>query len=172
MFKGIIEGFKKRHIKNMTIQDNRKVAFHNMETAKKCTLFWVAEDVSLSTVNRILETLSKHMEVCLLSYMRQPKLLLEKDKHTIYVEESSISYGGNFNDVKLKEVLGRKDDLFIDLSQKAEELSDYMVKYAKTECKVGMAREGVKHDIDIDGTKNVDEFIDRMFGVLTKINTY
>ena len=42
MFKCIAEGFKKRHLKKMVVKDERVLSFYNLDTAKKCVVFWVS----------------------------------------------------------------------------------------------------------------------------------
>ena len=44
MFKCIAEGFKKRHLKKMVVKDERVLSFYNLDTAKKCIVFWVTDD--------------------------------------------------------------------------------------------------------------------------------
>ena len=78
MFKCIAEGFKKRHLKKMVVKDERVLSFYNLDTAKKCIVFWVTDDVPVFSVNRVREALAKHMDVCLLAFIRQPKLNSEQ----------------------------------------------------------------------------------------------
>ena len=77
MFKCIAEGFKKRHLKNIVVKDERVLSFYNLDTAQRCVVFWVADDVPVSSVNKVREALAKHMDVCLLAFIRQPKLNTE-----------------------------------------------------------------------------------------------
>ena len=53
MFKCIAEGFKKRHLKNMEVKNERVLSFYNLDAAKKCVVFWVADDVPVSSVNKV-----------------------------------------------------------------------------------------------------------------------
>ena len=154
MFKCIAEGFKKRHLKKMVVKDERVLSFYNLDTAKKCIVFWVTDDVPVSSVNRVREALAKHMDVCLLAFIRQPKLNSEQIQDAIYLDSSGISYGG---------------ELLIDLSLKPDVWGDYIVESAKTSCKIGYS---TGHDIDFDGVRDIDDFMDRLFKLLTKINTY
>ena len=59
MFKCIAEGFKKRHLKNMEVKNERVLSFYNLDAAKKCVVFWVADDVPVSSVNKVREALAK-----------------------------------------------------------------------------------------------------------------
>ena len=77
-------------MKNIVVKDERVLSFYNLDTAKKCVVFWVAGDVPVSSVN-------------------------------------------------------------------------------KASCKVGY---GTGHDIDFDGVRDIDDFMERLFKLLTKINTY
>ena len=172
MFKYIAEELKKSHIKGMAVKDERILAFHNLETAKKCLLFWVADDVPVSSVSKIREALSKYMEVSLLAFIRRPKLNPERIPEALYLESSGISYKGKFNDLKVQEMLDKKDDLFIDLSLKPDVLGDYIVKNAKSACKIGFNRYGAEHDVDFEPIRDVDDFIRLLLKLLTKINTY
>ena len=92
MFKCIAEGFKKRHLKKMVVKDERVLSFYNLDTAKKCIVFWVTDDVPVFSVNRVREALAKHMDVCLLAFIRQPKLNSEQIQDAIYLDSSGISY--------------------------------------------------------------------------------
>ena len=56
----------------------------------------MADDVRCSSVNRVREALAKHMDVCLLAFIRQPKLNTEQIQDAIYLDSSGISYRGNF----------------------------------------------------------------------------
>ncbi len=104
MFKCIAEGFKKRHLKNIVVKDERVLSFYNLDTAKKCVVFWVAGDVPVSSVNKVREALAKHMDVCLLAFIRQPKLNTEQIQDAIYLDSSGISYRGEFRDPRVQEV--------------------------------------------------------------------
>jgi len=172
MFKYIAEELKKSHIKGMTVKNERVLAFRNLETAKRCVLFWVADDVPVSAVNKIREALSKHMEVGLLAFIRRPKLNPERIPDALYLESSGISYKGKFHDPKVLEILDEKDGLFIDLSLRPDVLGDYIVKNAKSACKIGFNRHDAEHDIDFEPVQNVDDFAGRLLELLTKINTY
>lgn len=172
MLRFIVEKFKRHHIKNMAVKDERVLAFQNLETAKECTLFWVADDISREEVERFRKSLAKHMEVRLLSFIRQSKSVFERVGEALYFDESAILYGGKLRDTKLQEILERKSGLFIDLSLQPDALSDYVVQYAKAPCKVGMSREGITHDIVFANAPNTDVFADRLFKLFTKINTY
>ena len=165
MFKCIAEGFKKRHLKNIVVKDERVLSFYNLDTAKKCVVFWVADDVPVSSVDKVREALAKYMDVCLLAFIRQPKLNTEQIQDAIY----GISYKGGFRDPRVQEILNRKEGLLIDLSLKPDVCGDYIVKSAKASCKIGY---GTGHDIDFDGVRDIDDFIERLFKLLTKINTY
>ena len=69
MFKCIAEGFKKHHLKNIVVKDERVLSFYNLDTAKKCVVFWVAGDVPVSSVNKVREALARRSIwtfVCLL----------------------------------------------------------------------------------------------------------
>ena len=169
MFKCIAEGFKKRHLKKMVVKDERVLSFYNLDTAKKCIVFWVTDDVPVFSVNRVREALAKHMDVCLLAFIRQPKLNSEQIQDAIYLDSSGISYRGGFRDPRVQEVLNRKEGLLIDLSLKPDVWGDYIVTSAKASCKIGY---GTGHDIDFDGVRDVDDFMERLFKILTKINTY
>ena len=169
MFKCIAEGFKKRHLKNIVVKDERVLSFYNLDTAKKCVVFWVAGDVPVSSVNKVREALAKHMDVGLLAFIRQPKLNTEQIQDAIYLDSSGISYRGEFRDPRVQEVVNRKEGLLIDLSLKPDVWGDYIVKSAKASCKVGY---GTGHDIDFDGVRDIDDFMERLFKLLTKINTY
>ena len=172
MFKYIAEELKKSHIKGMAVKDERVLAFHNLDTAKRCVVFWVADDVSVSSVSKIREALSKHMKVDLLAFIRRPKLNPERIPEALYLESSGISYKGKFTDPKVLEVLDKKDGLFIDLSLKPDVLGDYIVKNAKSACKIGFNRHDAEHDIDFEPFRDVDDFTKRLLELLTKINTY
>ena len=163
MFKCIAEGFKKRHLKNIVVKDERVLSFYNLYTAKKCVVFWVADDVPVSSVDKVREALAKHMDVCLLAFIRQPKLNTEQIQDAIYLDSSGISYKGGFRDPRVQEILNRKEGLLIDV------WGDYIVTSAKASCKIGY---GTGHDIDFDGVRDVDDFMERLFKILTKINTY
>ena len=154
MFKCIAEGFKKRHLKNMVVKDERVLSFYNLDTAKQCIVFWVADDVPVSSVNKVREALVKHMDVCLLAFIRKPKLCLEQIQ---------------FRDSRVQELLNRKEGMLIDLSLNPDVWENYIVGVAKASCKIGY---GMGHDIDFEGVKDIDDFIDRLFKLLTKINTY
>jgi len=169
MFKCIAEGFKKHHLKNIVVKDERVLSFYNLDTAKKCVVFWVAGDVPVSSVNKVREALAKHMDVCLLAFIRQPKLNTEQIQDAIYLDSSGISYKGGFRDPRVQEILNRKEGLLIDLSLKPDVCGDYIVKSAKASCKIGY---GTGHDIDFDGVRDIDDFMERLFKLLTKINTY
>ena len=169
MFKCIAEGFKKRHLKNIVVKDERVLSFYNLDTAKKCVVFWVADDVPVSSVDKVREALAKYMDVCLLAFIRQPKLNTEQIQDAIYLDSSGISYKGGFRDPRVHEILNRKEGLLIDLSLKPDVCGDYIVKSAKASCKIGY---GTGHDIDFDGVRDIDDFIERLFKLLTKINTY
>ena len=169
MFKCIAEGFKKRHLKNIVVKDERVLSFYNLDTAKKCGVFWVADDVPVSSVDKVREALAKYMDVCLLAFIRQPKLNTEQIQDAIYLDSSGISYKGGFRDPRVQEILNRKEGLLIDLSLKPDVCGDYIVKSAKASCKIGY---GTGHDIDFDGVRDIDDFIERLFKLLTKINTY
>ena len=169
MFKCIAEGFKKRHLKNIVVKDERVLSFYNLDTAKKCVVFWVADDVPVSSVDKVREALAKYMDVCLLAFIRQPKLNTEQIQDAIYLDSSGISYKGGFRDPRVQEILNRKEGLLIDLSLKPDMCGDYIVKSAKASCKIGY---GTGHDIDFDGVRDIDDFIERLFKLLTKINTY
>ena len=169
MFKCIAEGFKKRHLKNIVVKDERVLSFYNLDTAKKCVVFWVADDVPVSSVDKVREALAKYMDVCLLAFIRQPKLNTEQIQDAIYLDISGISYKGGFRDPRVQEILNRKEGLLIDLSLKPDVCGDYIVKSAKASCKIGY---GTGHDIDFDGVRDIDDFIERLFKLLTKINTY
>lgn len=169
MFKCIAEGFKKRHLKNMVVKDERVLSFYNLDTAKKCVVFWVADDVSVSSVNKVREALAKHMDVGLLAFIRQPKLKPEQIEDAVYLDSSGISYKGGFRDPRVQEVLNRKEGLLIDLSLKPDVWGDYIVKSANVSCKIGY---GMGHDIDFDGVRDIDDFMEQLFKLLTKINTY
>lgn len=169
MFKCIAEGFKKHHLKNIVVKDERVLSFYNLDTAKKCVVFWVADDVPVSSVDKVREALAKYMDVCLLAFIRQPKLNTEQIQDAIYLDSSGISYKGGFRDPRVQEILNRKEGLLIDLSLKPDVCGDYIVKSAKASCKIGY---GTGHDIDFDGVRDIDDFIERLFKLLTKINTY
>lgn len=169
MFKCIAEGFKKRHLKNMVVKDERVLSFYNLDTAKQCIVFWVADDVPVSSVNKVREALVKHMDVCLLAFIRKPKLCLEQIQDAIYLDSSGISYKGEFRDSRVQELLNRKEGMLIDLSLNPDVWENYIVGVAKASCKIGY---GMGHDIDFEGVKDIDDFIDRLFKLLTKINTY
>ena len=109
------------------------------------------------------------MDVCLLAFIRQPKLNTEQIQDAIYLDSSGISYRGEFRDPRVQEVVNRKEGLLIDLSLKPDVWGDYIVKSAKASCKVGY---GTGHDIDFDGVRDIDDFMERLFKLLTKINTY
>lgn len=172
MLKYIIGRLKKHHIKNLVVKDERILAFQNLDAVKECTLFWIAEDVSWTEIERIQKLLAKHMNVHLLSFIRQSKSEFERVEKVLYADEASIFYGGKFRDMELKELLERKDGLFIDLSLTPDALGDYIVRYAKSACKVGMPREGIEHDIVFANVQRANIFIDRLFKLFTKINTY
>ncbi len=172
MLRFIVEKFKRHHIKNMAVKDERALAFQNLETVKECTLFWVADDISREEVERVRKLLAKHMRVHLLSFIRQSKSVFERVGEALYFDESAILYGGKLRDTKLQEILERKSGVFIDLSLQPDALSDYVVQYAKAPCKVGMSREGITHDIVFANAPNTDVFADRLFKLFTKINTY
>ena len=55
------------------------------------------------------------------------------------------------------------------MSLKPDVWGDYIVKSAKASCKIGY---GTGHDIDFDGVRDIDDFMERLFKLLTKINTY
>ena len=169
MFKCIAEGFKKRHLKNIVVKDERVLSFYNLDTAKKCVVFWVADDVPVSSVDKVREALAKYMDVCLLAFIRKTKLNTEQIQDAIYLDSSAISYKGGFRDPRVQEILNRKEGLLIDLSLKPDVCGDYIVKSAKASCKIGY---GTGHDIDFDGVRDIDDFIERLFKLLTKINTY
>ena len=169
MFKGIAVGFKKRHLKNIVVKDERVLSFYNLDTAKKCVVFWVADDVPVSSVDKVREALAKYMDVCLLAFIRQPKLNTEQIQDAIYLDSSGISYKGGFRDPRVQEILNRKEGLLIDLSLKPDVCGDYIVKSAKASCKIGY---GTGHDIAFAGVRDIDDFIERLFKLLTKINTY
>ena len=78
-------------------------------------------------------------------------------------------YKGGFRDPRVQEILNRKEGLLIDLSLKPDVWGDYIVKSAKASCKIGY---GTGHDIDFDGVRDIDDFMERLFKLLTKINTY
>ena len=172
MFKYIVEGFKKNHLKNMVVRDERVLSFYNLDTAKKCIVFWVADDVPVASVNKVRGMLAKYMEVCLIAFIRQPKSNPEQMPDALYLDSSGISYKGKFNDLKVQEILDEKEALLIDLSLKPDVWGDYIVKYAKSSCKVGFNHYGTEHDIDFDEVRDIDDFMRRLFELLTKINTY
>ena len=66
MFKCIAEEFKKHHLKHMVVKDERVLSYYNLDTAKECIVFWGADDVPMSSVNKVREALGNHMAVCLL----------------------------------------------------------------------------------------------------------
>lgn len=172
MFKYIAEELKKSHIKSMAVKDERVLAFLNLETATRCVLFWVADDVPVSAVNKIREALSQHMEVGLFAFIRRSKLNLERIPEALYLESSGISYRGKFNEPKVLEILNEKDGLFIDLSLRPDVFGDYIVKNAKSACKIGFNRHDALHDVDFESIQDVDDFAGRLLVLLTKINTY
>ena len=169
MLKCVREGFKKRHLKNMVLKDERVLSFYNLNTAKKCIVFWMADDTPISSVIKVREVLAKHMEVCLLTFIRRPELNPEQIQGAIYLDSSGLSCKGEFLDSRVQEVLNRKEGLLIDLSLKPDVWGNYIVRSAKASCKIGC---GMRHDIDFDRVKNVDDLMDRLFKLLTKINTY
>ena len=109
------------------------------------------------------------MDVCLLAFLRQPKLNTEQIQDAIYLDSSGISYRGEFRDPRVQEVVNRKEGLLIDLSLKPDVWGNYIVESAKASCKIGY---GTGHDIDFDGVRDIDDFMERLFKLLTKINTY
>ncbi|MCB6973452.1 MULTISPECIES: DUF6913 domain-containing protein [Butyricimonas] len=172
MLKFIVEKFKRYHLKDVAVKDERVLAFQNLEAAKECVLFWVADDISWTEVDKIRKSLAKYMEVHLLSFIRQSKSVFERSGDALYADESSITYGGKIRDAKLREVLKKTEGVFIDISMQPDVLGDYIVRYAKSPCKVGISREGVEHDIMFANVRNTDVFVDRLFKLFTKINTY
>ena len=86
MFKCIAEEFKKHHLKHMVVKDERVLSFYNLDTAKKCIVFWGADDVPMSSVNKVREALGNHMAVCLFAFFRRSRLNQEQIPDAIYLD--------------------------------------------------------------------------------------
>ncbi len=169
MFKCIAEEFKKHHLKHMVVKDERVLSYYNLDTAKECIVFWGADDVPISSVNKVREALGNHMAVCLFAFVRRSRLNQEQIPDAIYLDSSGVSYKGEFYDPRVQEVLNRKEGLLIDLSLNQNAWGSYIMRSAKTSCKIGYS---TGHDIDFDRVRDIDDFMNRLFELLTKINAY
>lgn len=172
MLKYIVEKFKRRHIKRVALVRERELAYRNLETAKRCILFWIAEEVSVPVINKLREMLAKNMDVEMLAFVQQPKLLVERVEDAMYIDNSLITYSGKFHDAKLQGLLDQGEGLFIDLSLGTDVYGDYIVRCARSNCKIGISREEMLHDIAFANISDIEVFIERLFKLLTRINTY
>ena len=142
----------------------------------------MAEFVSLGHPDKTADYISSYILDRLLAQDKNVRYAVE-----VLLKDNTIVLGGEVSgNVDLSEVkefvkdalrdigydenyAARWGKYAIDLSLKPDVWGDYIVESAKTSCKIGYS---TGHDIDFDGVRDIDDFMDRLFKLLTKINTY
>lgn len=170
MFESFKKKYRRKKLASRPVNIDRKLSFHNFRTAKNCLVFAVNGDVSMEELTGLSVILREHMEVRML--MLSEEVLPEEQRleGVLYVAESEVTASGKMLNAQLEQTILEGVDLLIDLSIAPHGVGDYLLRSSRAKCKIGMGREGFRHDIIFEEANTVPVFQERLIGLLNRDN--
>ncbi|MDR1274242.1 MAG: hypothetical protein LBK12_06795 [Odoribacteraceae bacterium] len=172
MFEKFKKNLKKSRLARRSIRVERELSFQNFQTARACLLFGVERDLPVPLLERLRVMLSGKMDVEVLVLEKEKEgPAVEKVKGAVYVSEEDVSLSGRLVNARLHEMMHFSYDLLVDLSPGPDSVGDYLLRFSRAKCKIGMTREGFQCDIVFDRASEAGAFPDRLSELLSKIKT-
>lgn len=141
-----------------------------LESVKSCVVVWCAhekEKVYLKEIARRLPGV-KVEKIC---FLPEGMEALQPGQVT-YVKDEELGFGGKIMNAPLEEMLAKKYDLLIDLSEGENVMVEYILKHSQAKCKAGRVKENFEADIMVDGVEDMSGFIEQLFVIMSKLKKY
>jgi hypothetical protein len=172
MFENFKKNLKKSRLAKRPAHVERELSFQNYRTARACLLFGVEGGVPVASLEKLRDMLAGKMKVeVLILEGEKEQQATEKVKGAVYASEADVSLSGKFVNARLHEMMHFSYDLLIDLSRGPDDVGDYLLRFSRAKCKIGMERDGFQCDVVFEGVGEVELLQERLNELLGKIKT-
>ena len=123
------------------------------------------------TAKKVLKNSLPHVQLKQLCFVPLDRKVIE-ETDVVYFYHKELTWKGYLPNKQLGEMLSRKFDLLVDLTDRSNVLTQYVLKNSQACCIVGRKSKESFSDIMIDGVKDDSDFVMKLVTLLAEINGY
>lgn len=146
------------------------VVYKGKEEIATCLLFYVAGAEPFEA-KKVLKNSLPHVQLKQLCFVPLDRRVIE-EADVVYYYHKELTWKGHIPNEQLGEMLSRKFDLLVDLTDRSNVLTQYVLKNSQACCIVGRKSKESFADIMIDGVKDDSDFVMKLVTLLAEINGY
>lgn len=148
----------------------RKKKYSSLSSIKRAVVLWTAGEKEKGWLKKIREGFPgvKWDKICFVPDGYQGSLSAD----TVYIQTGDLGFGGKITNERLLQVLENPYDLFIDLTEESNVLTDYVLKSSRAACKAGMPKENFEADIVMEGGNDPMVFLEELIKLLSNLKEY